>query len=59
MFLDVVVLGQKSFNLVKENEELLGKVWEQEEEAMSSLGLSPEDFAGVDYRTLGDGDRRR
>jgi hypothetical protein len=54
MWLDVVVMSEKAFAAVKEDEELLGSVYQQEKDALKKLGIAKSDLSGCDYRSIDD-----
>lgn len=52
MWLDVVVMSEKAFHTVKDDEELLGSTFQQEKDALKKLGIARSAFSGCDYRTI-------
>src|SRR5438552_3606663 len=52
MWLDVVVMSEAAFEACKDDEELLGSIFQQEKPALKKLGIATSDLSGCDWRTI-------
>jgi hypothetical protein len=52
MWLDVVAMSEAAFKACKEDDEVLGNVYQQDKSTLKKLGIKTADIAGCDYRTI-------